>query len=135
MMRRRQRTLLLGGVVAIAAAMGGFVVGEKDAERADWHTATVQVYGGPERPIVSVEVDGWTYAIEGSVPRWIDADGTRHGNGWPACLEPEPVGTSTQKPREVPIRFAALDVEVDGLAWREVVAVDCGPASSPFRPR
>ncbi len=128
MTQPRRKGLLVGGVVATVAAISGFMIGTKAAETADWHTVTVEVVGETNRPLVSVDVDGWTYAIRDSVPHRIDAEGATHTGGWPTCLKPNPVGTSTQVPRKVPIRFAAVNVDADGLAWREVVSVDCRPA-------
>lgn len=120
--------VLLVGAVAVAAGIGGFVAGADAAGKADWHTATVEVVGESAHPLVSVEVDGWTYAIDESLPYWIDAAGVHEG-GWPTCLSPNPPGPATQVPLEVPIRFASMHIQAEGvLTWRQVVAVDCRPA-------
>jgi hypothetical protein len=128
----RRQALLVGAVATLAAiggfVVGGYAVGASGADDVDWYDVTVQVVGEPDRPLVSVDVDGWTYAIRDSVPHWIDAQGAVHTGGWPSCLEPNPVGANTQAPRTVPIRFAAVSVDVDGFGWREVVSVDCRTA-------
>ncbi len=104
------------------------MMGAQAAEEADWHTATAEVVGERDHPLVSIEVDGWTYAINDSVPYWIDGEGV-HDGGWPTCLSPNPAKSSTQVP-EVPIRFATVNVDADDvLSWRQVVAVDCRPAA------
>ena len=64
---------------------------------------------------ISVEADGWTYAIPLDV-MWIDGAGTHHDGGRPDCLEP---GESSL------IRFASVEVAVEGTAWRPVVWVAC----------
>jgi hypothetical protein len=125
----RRNALLAAGAIGAAAAISGFMLGTQAAEKADWHTATAEVVGEPERPLVSIEVDGRTYAINESVPYWIDGAGV-HDGGWPVCLSPNPTGSSTQVPREVPIRFATVKVAAeDVLSWHQVVAVDCRPAA------
>lgn len=128
MTRDRRNALLAAALVAALAGAGGYVLGTDAAQRPDWHSATAVVVGEQDKPLVSIDVDGWTYAVEASVPHWTDARGAAHTGGWPTCLLPESAGHGTQAPREVPIRFAAIDVAADGLAWRQVVSVDCRPA-------
>lgn len=119
----------MAGAVVASAAIGGFVIGTKAAESADWHTVTAVVVGEQRHPLASVDVDGSTYAFNDSVPYWIDVEGATHEGGWPSCLKPNPVETSNQVPRKVPIRFATVNVDADGLGWRQVVTVDCRPAA------
>jgi hypothetical protein len=128
MPQHRRKIVLIGGAVAIVAAISGFVIGTKATEEADWHTVTAEVVGEMDHPLVSIDVDGFTYAIPDDVPYWIDPRGATHQGGWPTCLKPNPAGSATQVPRKVPIRFATVNVDADGLAWRQVVVVDCRPA-------
>jgi hypothetical protein len=66
--------------------------------------------------VVSIRHDGWTYGAQGSIPSWIDEEGTRHQGGWPTCLR----GTGSSW-----LRFAATEVTVDGATTRPIIAVDC----------
>lgn len=125
---RRRALLLLGGVLTVVAATAGYVIGARVTEQADWHSVTAQVVGEADHPLVSIDVDGFTYAIPDDVAYWIDAGGTTHTGGWPSCLRPNPAGTTTQVPRSVPIRFATAAVDADELSTRIVVAVDCRPS-------
>lgn len=65
----------------------------------------------------SISACGWVYAIEGSVPEWIDQSGALHSGGWPVCIGS--VGTSKL------IRFASVSVTAAGDSWHQVVMVDC----------
>ena len=65
---------------------------------------------------ISVEADGWTYSIPMDV-KWVDAQGSLHDGDRPACLPPE--GATG------PVRFASVDVTVEGASWRQVVWVAC----------
>lgn len=133
MTQLRRRAPVLAGAVAASAAIGGFVIGTTAAESADWHTVTAVVVGEQRHPLASVDIGGWTQAFNDSVPYWIDVEGATHEGGWPSCLKPYPVATSTQVPRKVPIRVATVNVDVDGLAWRQVVTVDCRPVGPQRR--
>jgi hypothetical protein len=128
MVQSRRRALLLGGVVSVVAATAGYVIGARATDQADWHSVTAQVVGEADYPLVSIDVDGFTYAIPDDVAYWIDARGATHSGGWPSCLRPNPAGTTTQVPRNVPIRFATAAVDADVLPTRIVVAVDCRPS-------
>jgi hypothetical protein len=64
----------------------------------------------------SITTSDWTYGLPTEGVNWVDAEGTLHGAGRPECLAP---GTSTQ------VRFAAVNVEVDGQTWRSVVWISC----------
>jgi hypothetical protein len=67
--------------------------------------------------MASIESDGWFYGVSESVA-WIDASGSLHDDGWPACLRP--VGTTRT------VRFGAVPVTIpDGAGFRAVVWVDC----------
>jgi hypothetical protein len=64
----------------------------------------------------SVMVNGWAYGIPHSVA-WIDAEGSLHDGGWPACL-------GSQGDRF--IRFAAVGVHYPDKTYeRQVLYVDC----------
>ncbi len=128
MVQSRRSALLLGGVLSVVAATAGYAIGARVTEQADWHSVTAQVVGGADHPLVSIDVDGFTYAIPDDVAYWIDAGGATHTGGWPSCLRPNPTGPTTQVPREVPIRFATAAVDADELSTRIVVAVDCRPS-------
>ena len=62
--------------------------------------------------------DGWTIAVPRDVP-WTDRNGVGHEGGRPACLPPAGIGL------EDPVRITWVPVKVDGMGWRQVVAVDC----------
>ncbi len=64
---------------------------------------------------ISVEADGWTYSIPTDV-RWVDGGGVAHDGGRPDCLEP---GESSL------VRFAAVELTVEGVSWRPVIWVAC----------
>lgn len=67
--------------------------------------------------VASIESDGWFYGVNDSVA-WIDASGSFHEDGWPACLRP--AGTTRM------VRFGAVDVTIpDSVGFRPVVWVDC----------
>jgi hypothetical protein len=124
---RRQIVVLIA--LALLLAAGGYYLGVRGAERANWHTATVSLSGvvadetGPHR-LVSFRVDGWTYAVEDSV-RWVDPQGTTHESGWPQCLEPAHPGFSSRNDEEVTFRFAELTADTGYLGWRPVLMVEC----------
>jgi hypothetical protein len=64
----------------------------------------------------SITTSDWTYGLPTEGVSWVDRQGSLHDRGRPECLAP---GTSTQ------IRFAAVNVEVDGVTWRPVVWLSC----------
>ncbi len=66
---------------------------------------------------ISIEADGWTYAVPLDGVTWIDAAGSTHDGGRPDCL-------AADVPAH-PVRFAAVEVSVEGRTWRPVVWVDC----------
>lgn len=73
----------------------------------------------PAAGAISAEADGWTYNIPLDVP-WTDVQGSLHDAGRPDCLSPDP--------GNVTVRFASVDVGVNGAMWRQVVWVDCRSA-------
>lgn len=97
--------LILAGCVAVASDRA-------TSPNVTFHTGFPQSAPGA----ISVEADGWTYAIPVDV-FWVDAAGSLHDGDRPACLPPE--GATG------PVRFASVDVTVEGTSWREVVWVEC----------
>jgi hypothetical protein len=104
--------LVMIALVVAASVLAGFVLGTKSAESANWGTGRAHAL---DSGLVGIEGDDWTYGFTGEV-WWIDETGAWHEGSWPSCL---PVG------EEVTVRFAAVPVSIDGLNWREVVALDC----------
>jgi hypothetical protein len=101
--------LALAGVAALAAGHLG------RGEAAHQTVVTGVAYVGVQQ--ASVRAEGWSYAITASVP-WVDANGSLHEVGWPACL--------TAVGETVPIRFAQIPVSgPTSQSWRQVVWVDC----------
>ncbi len=112
---RRRLGMALALALTLVTGIGlGRMWTTQDTELRGWRSGTA--YVGEQQ--LSIEVDGWTYGAEGSVPSWIDAEGSWHDGGWPDCLQGK-VGQS------VAIRFQARKVTVDGMSWRPIVAVDC----------
>ena len=105
-------------------AIAGFLTGQARGEQGEWKTGTAYLLGDARSPGFSASVDGCSYSADGSVPQWIDEQGVTHEGGWPVCLDPSVVTEG----REVPVRFATTNVEVDGLRWRPVLMVDCRPS-------
>jgi hypothetical protein len=126
------KTALTVVVLALAFGAGGYWLGRDGAERADWHTVTIEradvVSNGGAHRLLTVNVDGWAYALENAVPHWIDEAGSVHDSGWPHCLEPaHPGGGPERNPGHVTFRFASVAVRTEAIGWRPVVAVDCRP--------
>ena len=113
------RTVMVGAAICLSVALVlGFALGSTWSSRHQdtWHTGVA--YTGSH--VVSIELDGWTYGARDSVPQWIDRQGTVHDAGWPDCL----AGPG----ENVPVRFQAREVTVDGRTWRPIVAIDCRAA-------
>jgi len=109
--------LALGAAFAVGlllGVLGGAMGITHDDDLGGWMTGRAHV--GSDQ--FSVEVDGWTYGVQGSVPMWIDGHDTHHDGGWPECLNVS-AGSDT------PVTFQAREVVVDGNRWRQIVAVDC----------
>lgn len=64
----------------------------------------------------TIHTDAWDYELPISGVAWVDGAGTLHDGGRPECLVP---GASTQ------IRFASVEVQLDGTTWRPVVWISC----------
>jgi hypothetical protein len=66
----------------------------------------------------SITTSDWTYGLPTTGMTWVDSNGSVHDGGRPECLAP---GTSTQ------VRFAAVDVQIEGSTYRSVVWLSCQP--------
>ena len=65
----------------------------------------------------SISTDDWTYGFNPGVT-WVDSQNTwHHGDESPECLG---AARSVEA-----IRFAAVEVNVEGSTWRPVVWIDC----------
>ena len=104
---------LIAALVAALMLFGlGFAVGTQRSTQVKELSGTAHV--GDRW--ASVMVNGWAYGIVDSVP-WIDAEGSLHEAGWPACLGSE---------RDAFIKFAAVGVHYPDKTYeRHIVYVDC----------
>jgi hypothetical protein len=93
----------------LLAGLAGFAIG---TQRSDVTEHEGRAHVGDH--MASIESDGWFYGVSDSVA-WIDASGSFHEDGWPACLGRP--GTRQG------VRFGA--VAVPSLGIRAVVYVDC----------
>ena len=112
--RRRGPIVVAAMAIAlVAGGVGGYVLSQ--------HRNGVHALTGTAHVLdhqMSVEVGGWTYGFEETVPLWIDAAGTTHDRGWPNCLRP--IGA------KVRVRFGEVPVtSPTGFGAREIVWVDC----------
>jgi len=98
--------------VVVVAAVGGYVLGSS-------RDAAFEVVGTAyfTDTQIGLEGDDWTYHVPLDV-RWTDREGTWHEGGRPACLPPS--DTTLEG-----VRVSAVPVEVQGLGFRQVVAVHC----------
>ena len=105
------RSMLAMWVVSLVIALGvGAIAGRVTA--VTMHQAVPMSAPGA----ISIEADGWTYGVPMDVA-WVDADNSVHMEGRPDCLPPD--GTDR------PVRFASVDVSIEGLGWRPVIWVSC----------
>jgi hypothetical protein len=66
--------------------------------------------------VATLYAGGTAYGLSQSVP-WLDASGSLHENGWPACLD---VGNNPT------VRFGGMFVPLPaGGAFAEVTYIDC----------
>ncbi|MGH3150298.1 MAG: hypothetical protein ACRDOB_06165 [Streptosporangiaceae bacterium] len=68
--------------------------------------------------LATVNVAGWSYAIEGTSIPWVDQQGMTHYGSWPSCLG-GPGNTTRVTFAEVPV------TDPGGSTTRQVVWVDC----------
>jgi hypothetical protein len=68
----------------------------------------------------SIITPDWTYGFPAGVD-WMDSRGVWHTGGeTPECLSTD---------RSVMVRFASVEVTIDGTTWRPVVWIDCRGAA------
>jgi len=74
----------------------------------------------------SIETGDWTYGFGRDV-QWVGQGDVWHDAGPPDCLPP---GSSVEG-----VKFAAVDVSIEGVGWRPVVWIDCRsvPAQEALR--
>jgi hypothetical protein len=97
-------------LVAIAVWIGHEAGASRSAVR--WHTGNA--YSTPGQ--IEVSAGGWSYDIPLDL-QWEDNNGSFHESGRPACLPPT---FSVSR-----VRFAEIDVKVEGTKLRQVVFVSC----------
>jgi hypothetical protein len=107
-----------GWLVAIVALflIAGFLIGT-------WRSGTTITTGRADSTGDgggSITTDGWTYGFSSDVP-WTDANNSWHDGGTPDCLPPL---SSVDE-----VRFAWIEVSVEGASWRPVVWIDCRSVS------
>jgi len=102
------------GLAATALAFGILVGGCQPVA-----PATTQIQTGRADAAdgaISISTDDWTYAVPLEGVNWVDAMGMTHDSGRPECLVP---GASRE------VKFAAVEVTIEGRTWRPVVWVSC----------
>lgn len=99
------------GLIALTLLGTGYLVGANKSP--SWNDGTATVFDN----FATVESGGSSYDITPKVA-WIDSAGTHQRSSWPGCLDVLP-GTETT------VRFASVDVRIEGASWRQVVMVDC----------
>jgi len=107
-----------GSAVRTVAFIGlalvvGFLVGTwRTGATVQTGRADLQEGGGG-----SISTDDWTYGFDPGVT-WVDSQNTwHHGDDLPECL------AATRSVEG--LRFAAIEVNVEGSTWRPVVWIDC----------
>lgn len=98
--------------LAVVALAVGFFIGS-------WRTEATISTGRADSTAEgggSIETDGWTYGFSSDVS-WIGVDNSWHEGGTPECL---PALSSVEG-----VRFAWVEVTVEGATWRPVVWIDC----------
>ena len=111
----------LTGVLLVAATMLVAACDSGATSTSDFPASAVRILTGRADAVEtggSIETGEWTYALPVNDVPWLDAEGTWHEDGRPECLPP---GASRR------IRFAAVEVTVEGSTWRPVVWIDCRP--------
>lgn len=101
------------GLLALSLALAGCANTSTPSKEVEILTGVAHSAEGA----ISIEAGDWTYGVPLDGVQWTDTNGTWHEDGRPECLPPVE-GT-------VPVRFAAVEVTVDGVTWRPVVWVSC----------
>lgn len=107
-------TFVLVGVALVA----GYLIGAWRSG-ASIHTGQTYVAGDGSG---SSTTDDWTYGFAADID-WLSRDGSKRDGDQRECLPP---GASVDN-----LRFAAVEVTVEGGAWRPVVWVDCTSVPAP----
>ena len=115
--RAGNRWLRLVAVIVVALAVG-LLIG---TWRSGVHIETGQAHstgnGGG-----SIVTGGWTYGFPADLA-WTDSLNRRHEGGLPDCLRPLSIVDG--------VRFAWVEVTVEGTGWRPVIWIDCRNVSQP----
>ena len=111
--------LLASIVLALVAGLAGDVVG---IARSGVSIHTGMGYSAIGAISLTGADDRWVYGVPLDVS-WTDARGNWHERGRPECLPPTGVEVG-------PINFAATDVHVGGVRWRQVVWVSCSSGAA-----
>lgn len=104
------------GILVATAVLAGTVGYAAGGGRSGALVMTGSAHSG-EAQVGVRDADGREYGIPLDMIFWMDAKGSLHDRGRPDCLPP-PGQTK-------PLKFAAVDVSVEGVSWRPVVWVDC----------
>jgi hypothetical protein len=104
--------------VVVGAVALGFLIGTwRTGARTETGQAHSTGAGGG-----SIVTSGWTYGFASDVA-WTDANNSRHEGGTPDCLPPLSIKDG--------VKFAWIEVTVDGSTWRPVVWIDCRGVTAP----
>ena len=113
-------TLAALGLCAAVGYVVGADVTERRHDLGGWHTGIAHVGSR----VASIDGGDWVYGASDSVEAWIDRRGSWHESGWPTCLRVPP--GSSGPVGDVPVRFAAHEVTVDGQpggrSWQSTAA-------------
>src|SRR5664279_3019231 len=115
-----RRTLVIAAIAALTLFVVGLVGYQAGASKGGASHLTVltgNAYVGDRE--ASLTVDGKSYGVTDSVA-WMDASGSLHESGWPACLTP--VGSTVR------VRFGEVPVagpDSGGIGLSAVVWIDC----------
>jgi hypothetical protein len=107
------RWLAILVATALFAATAGYVGG---GSRSGALVMTGTAYSGEAQAGVR-DANGREYGIPLDMIFWVDSKGSLHDRGRPECLPP--AGQTK------PVKFAAVEVSIEGVTWRPVVWVSC----------
>ena len=103
---------LLIGLVLAGVATAGYAAGSQT--RVVTEQATWQSFPGD----VACELDGGGSIGFNPVIVWTDGPNTINEGSRPACLPPD-------GPIERPVQISWVEVDVEGISWRQALRVDC----------
>jgi hypothetical protein len=104
-------------IVAVALVVGFLIGTWRASPRVETGRADAAGDGGG-----SIITDDWTYGFPRDVT-WVDSSNTWHDNGAPDCVPPL---SSVEG-----LRFAWIEVTIEGLTSRPVVWIDCRSVPQP----